>query len=200
MLFAADAAMYAAKTAGEQVSYYSPTAGGDRRKRLEIAEDLYTALDNDELTVEYQPIMTADGRLEAAEALVRWDHPTKGRLSPAEFLDIAERYRLTPAIAARVLDVALTDLGRWRADGRRCALSVNVSASDLRDEKLVDIVASALLDARHPALGADHRDHRDRDDARPRDRQHRDARARRPGRPGSPSTTTAPATARWSTC
>ena len=117
MLFAADAAMYAAKTAGEQVSYYSPTAGGDRRKRLEIAEDLYTALDNDELTVEYQPIMTADGRLEAAEALVRWDHPTKGRLSPAEFLDIAERYRLTPAIAARVLDVALTDLGRWRAGG-----------------------------------------------------------------------------------
>ncbi len=145
MLFAADAAMYAAKTAGEQISYYSPTAGGDRRQRLEIAEDLYTALDNNELTVEYQPIMTAEGRLEAAEALVRWDHPTKGRLSPAEFLDIAERYRLTPAIAARVLDVALTDLGRWRADGSALRVSVNVSASDLRDEKLVDIVASALL-------------------------------------------------------
>jgi diguanylate cyclase len=145
MLFAADAAMYAAKSAGEPVCYFSPTAGGDRRKRLEIAEDLFTALDNDELTVEYQPIMTADGQLEAAEALVRWEHPTKGRLSPAEFLDIAERYRLTPAIARRVLDVALTDLRRWRADGAVLRLSVNVSASDLRDEKLVDIVASALL-------------------------------------------------------
>jgi diguanylate cyclase (GGDEF)-like protein len=145
MLFAADAAMYAAKTAGEPISYFSPDAGGDRRKRLEIAEDLYKALDNDELTVEYQPIMTADGKLEGAEALVRWDHPTKGRLSPADFLEVAERYRLTPAIAARVLDVALTDLHRWRSDGAPVRVSVNVSASDLRDEKLVDIVASALL-------------------------------------------------------
>ncbi len=145
MLFAADAAMYAAKTSGEPVNYYCPTTVGDRRKRLEIAEDLYTALDRDQLTVEYQPIMSADGHLEGAEALVRWDHPTRGRLSPAEFLDIAERYRLTPSIAARVLDVALSDLGRWRAAGSTMRLSVNVSASDLRDEKLVDIVASALL-------------------------------------------------------
>ena len=45
---------------------------------------------------------------------MRWDHPTRGRLSPAEFLEAAERYKLTPAIAERVLDVALGDLARWR--------------------------------------------------------------------------------------
>jgi diguanylate cyclase (GGDEF)-like protein len=145
MLFAADAAMYAAKTSAEPVAFYSPSAVGDRRKRLEVAEDLYSALERGELTVEYQPILTPEGDLVGAEALVRWDHPERGRLSPAEFLDVAERYRLTPSIAARVLDVALADLRRWRASGTIMRLSVNVSASDLRDESLVDIVASALL-------------------------------------------------------
>ena len=75
-----------------------------------MAEDLYTALERGELTVEYQPILTVEGALVGTEALVRWDHPTRGRLSPAEFLEAAERYKLTPAIAERVLDVALGDL------------------------------------------------------------------------------------------
>ena len=147
MLFAADAAMYESKTSGEPVCFYSPSEAGDRRKRLEVAEDLFSALDRGELTVEYQPVMAASGALAGAEALVRWDHPTRGRLSPAEFLEVAERYRLTPSIAARVLEVALADVARWRAAGRPLLrVSVNVSASDLRDEGLVNIVASALLE------------------------------------------------------
>jgi diguanylate cyclase (GGDEF)-like protein len=147
MLFAADAAMYESKTSGEPVCFYSASEAGDRRKRLEVAEDLFSALDRGELTVEYQPVMTASGALVGAEALVRWDHPTRGRLSPAEFLEVAERYRLTPSIAARVLEVALADLAGWRAAGAPLLrMSVNVSASDLRDEGLVDIVASALLE------------------------------------------------------
>jgi diguanylate cyclase (GGDEF)-like protein len=145
MLFAADAAMYAAKTSGEPVCYHSPSAVGDRRKRLFVAEDLYTALERRELTVEYQPVLTADGVLVGAEALVRWDHPKRGRLAPGEFLEAAERYKLTPAIAERVLDVALADLARWREGGVELTTSVNVSASDLRDEGLVKLVASALL-------------------------------------------------------
>jgi EAL domain-containing protein (putative c-di-GMP-specific phosphodiesterase class I) len=137
--------MYAAKTSGEPVCFYSPASVGDRRNRLEVAEDLYSALEHGELTVEYQPILTACGELVGAEALVRWDHPTRGRLSPDEFLEIAERYRLTPSIAHRVLDVALADLCRWRASGSDLRMSVNVSVSDLRDEGLVSTVASALL-------------------------------------------------------
>jgi diguanylate cyclase (GGDEF)-like protein len=150
MLFAADAAMYAAKTSGEPVCFHSPEAVGGRRKRLELAEDLYSALERRELTVEYQPIVTAEGGLIGAEALVRWDHPRRGRLSPIEFLGTAERYRLTPAIAERVLDVSLGDLARWRAGGADLTLAVNVSASDLRDESLVKLVASALLEHEVP--------------------------------------------------
>jgi diguanylate cyclase (GGDEF)-like protein len=145
MLFAADAAMYAAKTSGDPVCFYTSVAAGDRRQRLEVAEDLYGALERDELTVEYQPIETVQGDLVGAEALVRWDHPTRGRLSPDDFLEVAERYRLTSQIAGRVLDVALGDLRRWRAGGSAVRVSVNVSASDLRDEALVQIVAAALL-------------------------------------------------------
>jgi diguanylate cyclase (GGDEF)-like protein len=145
MLFAADAAMYAAKSSGDPVGLYSPTAVGDRRQRLTVAEDLYAAFERDELVVEYQPVVDANGGVVGVEALVRWDHPTRGRLSPAEFLDVAERYRLTPRIAERVLDVALSDLSRWLAAGKPLRASVNVSASDLRDERLVAILAAALL-------------------------------------------------------
>ncbi len=145
LLFAADAAMYSSKTSGESVSLHSPDGVGDRRIRLAIAEELYTALDKHELTVAYQPICAPDGRLVAAEALVRWDHPERGRLGPADFLETAERYRLTQAIAERVLDVTLSDLARWRTRDPQLTASVNVSASDLGDESIVAIVANALL-------------------------------------------------------
>ena len=145
LLFAADAAMYAAKTSGEPVKYHAPEAVGDRRQRLFVAEDLYAALQRDELTVDYQPIVSCDGRLCGAEALVRWDHPTRGRLSPDDFLEAAERYKLTPAIAQRVLDVTLGDLARWRSVGAEVSASINVSATDLNNEGLVQLVASAIL-------------------------------------------------------
>jgi diguanylate cyclase (GGDEF)-like protein len=145
LLFAADAAMYAAKTTGEEVCVFSAEEVGDRRRRLQIAEDLYAALERRELTLDYQPVLTPRGEVKGIEALLRWDHPTRGRLSPEEFLEVAERYRMTPSIAVRVLDLALSDLRRWRGATPGLRVSVNVSASDLRDEALVDTVASALL-------------------------------------------------------
>jgi diguanylate cyclase (GGDEF)-like protein len=145
ILFAADAAMYDGKSSGEMVNLYSPTAVGDRRNRLEVAEDLYSALERDELVVEYQPVLTVEGEVVGAEALVRWDHPVRGRLMPDEFLPVAERYRLTPEIAQRVLDITLTDLQRWRLTRPDLQVSVNVSATDLQNERLVELVASALL-------------------------------------------------------
>ena len=87
----------------------------------------------------------------AVEALVRWEHPERGRLEPAEFLDAAQRYRLTGAIAERVLDIALGDLASWRVDGVPLTLSLNLSAADLRDETIVGTVATALLAHRLPA-------------------------------------------------
>lgn len=150
ILFAADAAMYAAKTSGEPVRLYAPDGVGDRRTRLSVAEQLHTAVEKRELTVAYQPICATDGRVLAAEALVRWDHPTRGRLSPDEFIETAERYRLTHVIAERVLDVALCDLARWRLRDPSFTTSVNISASDLGDESIVNLVATALLAHRVP--------------------------------------------------
>ena len=149
LLFAADSAMYAAKTAYD-CQVYSPATGGDQRRRLQLAEDLYAALERDELNVVYQPITTVTGKVVGVEALVRWDHPVWGRLAPMDFLGVAEHYRLTPAVAKRVLAVALRDLANWRARGAELSVSVNVSPSDVRDEGLIDAVAMALMETGLP--------------------------------------------------
>ena len=150
LLFAADAAMYAAKTSGDAVRFHAPKRD-EKSQQLGIAEELYQALEHGQLAVEYQPIRTLDGQMVAVEALVRWDHPERGRLEPAEFLDAAERYRLTGAIAERVLDLALGELANWRAHGVPLTLTVNLSGADLRDEAIVSTVANALLAHRLPA-------------------------------------------------
>ena len=150
LLFAADAAMYAAKTSGDSVRFHAPKID-EKTQQLGVAEDLYQALERHELFVEYQPIRTVGGELVAVEALVRWQHPERGRLEPGEFLEAAERYRLTGAIAERVLDLALRDLACWRAEGVPLTLTVNVSTAELRDEAVVSTVANALLAHRLPA-------------------------------------------------
>ena len=150
ILFAADAAMYAAKTSGDAVRFHAP-ARDEKTQQLTLAEDLHRALDGRELCVEYQPIVTGEDELAGVEALVRWDHPDRGLLPPAEFLPAAERYRLTGAVAARVLDVALGDLSRWHTAGATLGVTVNLSAADLRDESIVGVVAEALLAHQLPA-------------------------------------------------
>ena len=150
ILFAADAAMYAAKTSGDAVRFHAP-ARDEKTQQLTLAEDLHRALGRRELCVEYQPIVTGEDGLAGVEALVRWDHPERGMLLPGEFLPAAERYRLTSALAQRVLDVALGDLSRWRAAGATLGVTVNLSAADLRDESIVGVVAEALLAHRLPA-------------------------------------------------
>jgi EAL domain-containing protein (putative c-di-GMP-specific phosphodiesterase class I) len=101
--------------------------------------------------VEYQPIVTREDGLAGVEALVRWDHPDRGMLLPGEFLPAAERYRLTGAVAQRVLDVALADLSRWHSSGATFGVTVNLSAADLRDDSIVAVVAEALLAHQLPA-------------------------------------------------
>ena len=124
MLFAADAAMYAAKTpaSGSASTRRPPWATAASVSAWPRTSTPHSS--GGELTVEYQPIVRPRA---ASSAPRRWcggTTPTRGRLSPAEFLETAERYKLTPAIAERVLDVALTDLAslagrRRRPDGSR---------------------------------------------------------------------------------
>ncbi|HEX4976558.1 MAG TPA: EAL domain-containing protein [Nocardioides sp.] len=150
VLFAADAAMYAAKSTGERVRFHAPNRDA-KTAQLALAEELYRALEQDEIVVEYQPVCTPDGGVVAAEALVRWQHPERGTLLPEAFLGAAERYRLSEALTRRVLDLGLRDLRRWRAYGVPLTLTVNLAAAELRDETVVASIAEALLDHGLPA-------------------------------------------------
>jgi diguanylate cyclase (GGDEF)-like protein/PAS domain S-box-containing protein len=109
---------------------------------LQLETDLRRALDGNELRLFYQPIVSlADETLLGYEALIRWQHPTRGLLPPGAFLDAAENNRLTSRLGAWVLRQACTDAAGWPAGLR---VHVNVSARHLAEEGFSDLVAAAL--------------------------------------------------------
>ena len=139
----ADLALYAAKGDGRGVHrFYRPEllAGAQSRKRLE--DDLRLALTSDQLYVAYQPVVSAHAaRVVGFEALLRWDHPTRGAVSPADFIPVAEECGLIEAIGEWVLRTATREAAEW-PDGVRVA--VNVSPIQFANPQLPSIVASAL--------------------------------------------------------
>lgn len=112
----------------------------------DLLRGLAAAVVRGELVVHYQPVATVPGgRVEGAEALVRWQHPEHGLLGPVAFIPAAERTGLVRPVTLHVLDAALAQCARWRAAGSPSfAVSVNVSAHDLDDVRLVDDVRAAL--------------------------------------------------------
>ncbi|MFD0485219.1 putative bifunctional diguanylate cyclase/phosphodiesterase [Kineococcus sp. GCM10028916] len=160
LLRCADIAMYEAKTLGGRVcAFGSGEPGGTARGRgsLTLMTQLRSALglaDPGEvpgacghLRVLFQPQLdVADGAVVGAEALVRWDHPDLGLLSPVEFLDEAERHGLMGHLTHRVLDDALAAAASWRVEfpGSRLRLAVNLSATNLLDVDLPTRVAELL--------------------------------------------------------
>ncbi|MDP5183851.1 bifunctional diguanylate cyclase/phosphodiesterase [Blastococcus sp. BMG 814] len=146
LLHCADVAMYSAKRAREGVQVYvpDPVTGTSGSGRLRTMEELRTALDGDELRVFLQPQMDMrDGRIVGAEALVRWEHPTRGLLSPAELLPAAEQAGLLRPLTDRVLELALEAAARWWHE-REMPVSVNLSAANVTDLDLAGKVAAAL--------------------------------------------------------
>lgn len=148
----ADAALSAARSRPDRVAL-DRTAGCDRAgtavREADLLRGLPAAVARGELVVHYQPLVSVpDGRVVGAEALVRWQHPEHGLLGPVAFVPAAERTGLIRPVTLHVLDAALTQCARWRAAGAAvCSVSVNVSAHDLDDPRLVDDVRAAL--ARH---------------------------------------------------
>jgi diguanylate cyclase (GGDEF)-like protein/PAS domain S-box-containing protein len=145
----ADIAMYAAKRQGRG-GYVVFSDGMDTatRHRLELEADLYRAIGRDELVAMYQPtVEVGTCRIIGAEALVRWQHPTRGLIHPAEFIGIAEETGLIVAIGKWVLQKACRDGRRWQeSNPSHAALSVavNISARQLQDAQLVQDVAAIL--------------------------------------------------------
>jgi diguanylate cyclase len=154
----ADTAMYAAKSSAQgSVQIYEPAMHAAALSRVQLADQLRTAIADDQLRVHYQPVVDLQaGHTAGVEALVRWQHPTRGLLMPAEFIGVAEDTGLVTALDRWVLDTALARLATWRATvlgDRDFALHVNVSPLELRSPRFADDVLGAL--ARHRVRPAD---------------------------------------------
>ncbi|MGY1760646.1 putative bifunctional diguanylate cyclase/phosphodiesterase [Geodermatophilus sp. SYSU D00779] len=148
LLQMADLAMYAAKAGRSGPVVYDEERHGSGRHRLEAVAQLRRAVDAGELVLHYQPKLTlATGRVDGVEALVRWQHPERGLLSPDAFVELAESAGLMAALTRRVLDTALAQRRAWSDRGRELTVAVNVSPSNLVDEGFPDEVAGML--ARH---------------------------------------------------
>ena len=145
----ADAAMYLAKDRGRARFELFDEAMRDRSvERLVMENALRRAPERGQLRVLYQPIVRLDdGALIGAEALVRWAHPERGLLEPAQFIPLAEDTGVIVAIGRWVLDEACREAARWTGNGKRPSVSVNLSARELPRPDLVDAVAEALRES-----------------------------------------------------
>jgi diguanylate cyclase (GGDEF)-like protein len=146
-----DLAMYAAKESGKnRWRLFEPAMHEELVERLTLEGELAVALDEGQLDVHYQPVVDLDGvRIVGVEALVRWNHPSRGLVAPDEFLPAAERGQLIHRLGAWVLRTACRQLVDWSlqddTNGLR-ELAVNVSPRQLLDPHFADTVAEALAD------------------------------------------------------
>ncbi len=153
LLQRADVAMYAAKSARSGVEYYRPGADVHTLDRLDVIEALRAGLGQNQLRVYYQmKIDLRTGGCQAVEALVRWEHPTRGLLQPDVFLPLAEHTGLMRTLTLEVLELALGQCRRWWNVGLEIGVAVNLSASNLLDKglpaKVADLLAANGVPAR----------------------------------------------------
>lgn len=144
----ADAAMYQAKEEGRNnYLFYREEFTEALRKQLVLTRELKEALEHDQLYLNYQPqIDGADQRIKGFEVLVRWQHPEKGFISPADFIPMAERSDLILRIGSYVLEQACKQLAFWRQRGfPEIRLAVNLSAQQVSQPDLVDQVQAVLV-------------------------------------------------------
>ena len=145
LLREADAAMYDAKRSGRGVAVYDSARHTDSSGHLALVEELRTALTTGQLVLHHQPqVDVRTGRTLGVEALVRWQHPVRGLLGPADFLSLAEVHGLMGAVTDVVLTQAIAQAATWRCAGLDLRVSVNLSASNLLDTGLPGRVADLL--------------------------------------------------------
>jgi diguanylate cyclase (GGDEF)-like protein/PAS domain S-box-containing protein len=148
LLRKADVAMYRAKSGGRgRHSVFDASLEGDPLERLELETDLHHALERGEFRVLYQPIVSiADGEIRATEALVRWQHPRRGLLAPADFISLAEETGLIVPLGKWVLEEACRQVSQWQRAPfpRAITVAVNISARQFQDSELVADITHAL--------------------------------------------------------
>jgi len=147
LLRRADVAMYAAKAKGKDAFVlFDPTMDDEVLVKALLETQLQRAIDDDELEALFQPIIElGTGRIVGAEALLRWIHPTEGRLTPDKFLPMAEESGFVADLDAWILKKACTRAASWNKQmGLDLGISVNLSGRSLQREDLVESVASVL--------------------------------------------------------
>lgn len=139
----ADLALYAAKGAGRgKHCFYEPSMHSEASDRQVLENDLRQAIDRGELWVAYQPIVSAAGEdICGFEALVRWNHPLRGKISPDKFIPLAEECGLIGRIGTWVLETALEEAAKWPDNVR---IAINLSPIQFNDPNIVQIVSNAI--------------------------------------------------------
>jgi len=145
----AELAMYHAKRiGGDRIEIFKPSMRARKTDRLTLESELRRALEREEITILYQPIVRLEDRSVAGfEALARWDHPKMGRMSPSEFINIAEEIGLIVELGLFVLDRTARQLGAWQRAARHrdpVFASVNVSSRQLLRQDLIHDVRTAI--------------------------------------------------------
>lgn len=145
----ADAALASAKeTGGDRAVRFRGVLADTARVRLDLETELRHALHAGDFRLLYQPVVDqVDGRVLGAEALLRWEHPLKGRLAPDQFLDVCEQTGLIGPLGTWVLGEALGQLRTWHEElSPSLSMHVNVSARQLRPKGLATVIATLLDD------------------------------------------------------
>ena len=144
----ADVAMYAAKARRGDYAFYSPEQDHDSREQIELAADLRRAIERNELFLQYQPIVAIEsGEVVEVEALIRWTHPTRGLVSPAQFIPLAEETGAILPIGQWVMREACEEAARWQQTLPSSAaprVSINVSARQFQHSDVVGDVSAIL--------------------------------------------------------
>ena len=143
----ADAAMYHAKTSGRNgYCFFDASMNDDAQRQMQVLHDLRLAQGQQELVLHYQPKFDArTGRIIGAEALVRWNHPTRGLVPPDQFIPLAEKTGLIVPIGEWVLDEACRQMSEWREAGfNNWTIAVNLSAMQFNHPGLIQMVRDTL--------------------------------------------------------
>jgi len=142
----AEAAMRSAKSGGGAgYAFFEQRMTNGARDQLDLLRDLRRALSDGQLHLVYQPkIHAPSGEITGAEALMRWEHPTRGMVGPDQFIPIAERFGLISAMGNWLIEEACRQAGVWRDQGLQMRVAINLSAHQLRHPDLADRIDMAL--------------------------------------------------------
>ncbi|CAL61420.1 conserved hypothetical protein; putative GGDEF, MHYT and EAL domains; putative membrane protein [Herminiimonas arsenicoxydans] len=156
LLVNADAAMYHTKSTGRNgYHFFEASMNANAHNQLQVIQDLRLALERKEFKLHYQPkFNTPNGIVVGAEALLRWQHPTRGMIAPDDFIALAEKTGLIVPIGEWVLDEACRQMRIWHDEGNQhWKVAVNLSAVQFSNDHLIELVQTTLARNNFPASG-----------------------------------------------